>query len=81
MPTTRTELIEGLAGRTDLAPLTQTEIESILSLAAVAAHGTGDRTSAPLVSFLAGLEAAGADDRAESLDAFRRQVAELAPGE
>jgi hypothetical protein len=81
MPSTRSELIEGLASRNDLRPLTPTEIESILALAAVAAHGTSDRTSAPLVSFLAGLGAAAADDRAESLDAFRRQAAELAPAD
>ena len=79
MTKTRAELIDGLAKHTGVPPLTAGESESILALAAVAAHGTGDRTSAPLVSFLAGLAAANADDRAQSLDAFRRLTAELAP--
>src|SRR5438876_7995847 len=79
MAKTRAELIDDLAQRAGLPSLTATETESILALAAVAAHGTGDRTSAPLVSFLAGLAAASADDRAQSLDSFRRLTAELAP--
>lgn len=81
MPKTRAELIEGLAEQSGVPPLTAGEVESILALAAVAAHGTGDRTSAPLVSFLAGLSAAGADDRTQALDTFRRLAAELAPAE
>lgn len=79
MTTTRAELLEGLAERTGVPAPTAAETEAILALAAVAAHGTGDRTSAPLVSFLAGLSAAGAADRAQALDAFRRLAAELAP--
>ena len=51
----------------------------MLALAGVAAHGTGDRTAAPLASFLAGLAAAKADDRAASLDDVRRHVGKLAP--
>ena len=51
----------------------------MLSLAAVAAHGTGDRTSAPLASFLAGIAAANSDDRVAAIDTARRTVAELAP--
>jgi hypothetical protein len=50
----------------------------VLSLAAVAAHGTGDRTSAPLVSFLAGIAAAGTEDRAEVLDRARQQTGAIA---
>ena len=79
MAKTRAELIEGQADRSGVPPLTAGETESILALAAVAAHGTGDRTSAPLVSFLAGLSAASADDRTQALDRFRRLAAELAP--
>jgi hypothetical protein len=79
MAKTRAELIGDLAQRAGVPSLTATETESILALAAVAAHGTGDRTSAPLVSFLAGLAAASADDRAQSLDSFRRLTAELTP--
>ena len=75
----RTDLIDALAEEIGVAPLTPAEIESLLSLAAAAAHGTGDRTTAPLASFLAGLAAAGSQDRAASLDETRRRVAELAP--
>jgi len=74
----RADLIDGLAEYAGVPPLTPTEIESVLALAAVAAHGTGDRTTAPLASFLAGLAAAKADDRAASLDDIRRHAAELA---
>ena len=81
MPKTRAELIDELASRTDVPPLTANEVESILSLAAVAAHGTGDRTSAPLVSFLAGLAASQSDKRSEVLDSVRRLAAEIAPAE
>ena len=75
----RSELIDALAEYVGVAPLTPAEIESVLSLAAVAAHGTGDRTTAPLASFLAGLAAARSQDRVVSLDDARRRVAELAP--
>jgi hypothetical protein len=75
----RTALIEALAEDIGVAPLTAAEIESVLSLAAVAAHGTGDRTTAPLASFLAGLAAAGSQDRTASINQTRRRVAELAP--
>jgi len=75
----RANLIDGLAEHVGVPPLTPTEIESVLALAAVAAHGTGDRTTAPLASFLAGLAAAKSGDRAGSLDEVRRHAAELAP--
>lgn len=75
----RGDLIDGLAKHVGVPPLTPREIESVLSLAGVAAHGTGDRTTAPLASFLAGLAAAKADDRSASLDDIRRHAAELAP--
>ena len=79
MSEARSELIDALAEGIGVAPLTAAEIESILSLAAVAAHGTGDRTTAPLASFLAGLAAAGSADRVASLDDARRRIAALAP--
>jgi Domain of unknown function (DUF6457) len=72
----RDEVINALAERIGTAPLTAAEVESILSLAAVAAHGTGDRTTAPLASFLAGVAAARTDDRVATLDELRRQIAE-----
>lgn len=75
----RTDLIDGLAKHVGVPPLTPVEIESVLALAAVAAHGTGDRTSAPLASFLAGVAAAGLGDRIAALDDARRTVAQLAP--
>ena len=75
----RTDLIDGLAKHVGVPPLTSDEIESLLALAGAAAHGTGDRTSAPLVSFLAGVAAGSAGDRIAVLDDARRTVAELAP--
>jgi hypothetical protein len=74
MAVTRGELIERLANQLGQQPLTQAEIESVLALAAAAAHGTGDRTSAPLVSFLAGVAAAGTEDRTDFLDRVRQQA-------
>ena len=80
MAATRAELIDGIAEHIGTPPLTEGEIEACLALAAVAAHGTGDRTTAPLASFLAGVAAAGSDDRLATLDHIRRTAAELAPG-
>jgi Domain of unknown function (DUF6457) len=77
MAATRSELIEALADRFGTSPLTQDEIEACLALAAVAAHGTGDRTSAPLASFLAGIAASRAENRAATLEEVRRYTAEL----
>jgi hypothetical protein len=48
----------------------------VLARAAVAAPGRGDRTTAPLASFLAGVAAAGSDDRVKLLDELRRYVTE-----
>jgi len=76
----RAEVIDALAARAGAPPLTAAETESVLALAAVAAHGTGDRTTAPLASFLAGIAAANADDRVALLDELRRHVAELTAG-
>lgn len=72
----RAEVIEALAKRVGTPPLTEAEIESVLALAAVAAHGSGDRTTAPLASFLAGVAAAGTEDRVALLDELRRHLAE-----
>jgi len=79
MADARTELIDGLAKHIGVPSLSASEIESVLALAAVAAHGTGDRTSAPLASFLAGIAAATSGDRVAALDEARRTAAELAP--
>jgi hypothetical protein len=79
MAAARADLIDALASHVGTSPLTSAEIEACLALAAVAAHGTGDRTTAPLASFLAGVAAAGSEDRAATLDEIRRRTAELAP--
>lgn len=79
MTAARGELVDALAARIGTAPLTAGEIESVLTLAGVVAHGTGDRTTAPLASFLAGIAAANAPDRVAKLDEIRRYAAELAP--
>jgi len=74
---TRDELVETLARHVGTSPLDAAEVDSVLALAAAVAHGTGDRTSAPLASFLAGIAAAAAPDRAASLDEIRRYAAEF----
>jgi len=79
MTAARGELVDALAERIGTSPLTAGEIESVLTLAGVVAHGTGDRTTAPLASFLAGIAAANAPDRVATLDEIRRYAAELAP--
>jgi Domain of unknown function (DUF6457) len=73
----RTEIIDALAEHAATRPLTEAEIESVLALAAVAAHTSGDRTTAPLASFVAGIAAAAVEDRTAMLDDLRRHVAEL----
>jgi hypothetical protein len=79
MADARADLIDALAKQIGVPPLTPPEVEAVLLLAAAAAHGTGDRTSAPLVSFLAGITAAASTDRETTLEDIRRRVAELAP--
>lgn len=73
----RTDLTAAIAEHVGAPPLSSDEIEAILSLAAVAAHRTGDRTSAPLTSYLAGIAAASASDRTASLDDLRRIAADV----
>ena len=75
----RAELIGALAGELGVEPLSRDEIESLLSLAGAAAHGTGDRTSAPLVTFLAGMAAATADDRGAVIERLHARTGEIAP--
>lgn len=79
MAPTRAELLDALAEQIGTTPLTEKEIESCLALAAAAAHGTGDRTSAPLASFLAGIAAAQSGSRQAALEDIRCRTAELAP--
>lgn len=75
----RIDLIDALAEHVGTAPLTDDEIEGCLALAGAAAHGTGNRTAAPLATFLAGIAAARSGDRMATLDDVRRRAAELAP--
>lgn len=75
----RGNLIDTLAEQIGTPPLTQAEVDALLELAAQAAHGTGDRTSAPLASFLAGIAAAGSDDRVAAIVRLRDQTARIAP--
>jgi len=72
----RSELLEALAGEVGVAPLSDAEVDALLDLASIAAHGTGDRTSAPLTTFLAGIAAAGGD-RLGSVARLRERTAEL----
>jgi hypothetical protein len=73
----RAEVIQALADRVGTRQLADAEIESVLALAAVAAHGSGDRTTAPLASFLAGIAASRADERVTVVEDLRRYVADL----
>jgi len=75
----RAKLIDRLAAHIGTAPLTSQEIETLLELAGAAAHGTGDRTSAPLASFLAGIAAAKTDDRARAVSEILKHIAAIAP--
>ncbi len=79
MADARGDLIDQLAAQIGTRTLTPSEIESVLKLASVAAHGTGDRTAAPLASFLAGIAAADAQDRISSLNEICEQAAKIAP--
>jgi hypothetical protein len=81
MADAQTELLEALAKHVGTPPLTQAEIDAILDLAGAAAHGTGDRTSAPLTTFLAGIAAAGAADRAATLDDMHDRTTALTGGQ
>jgi Domain of unknown function (DUF6457) len=75
----RGNLIDRLAEQIGAPPLTQEEVDAVLELAAQAAHGTGDRTSAPLASFLAGIAAAGSNDRVAVIVRLRDHAATIAP--
>jgi len=51
----RTRIAAGVAEEVAVYELTQEDVEGLLELARVAAHESGDRTNAPLVSYLVGL--------------------------
>lgn len=73
----RNEFLEQMAAHTGAPALTAAEIESVLALASVAAHGTGDRTAAPLATFLAGIAAAGQAERLEGIDRLRKYAGDV----
>lgn len=78
MADARSKLIEAVALELGVPPLDESEVDAVLTLAGAAAHGTGDRTAAPLTCFLAGL-AAGSAGRAETLARVRAHVVEVTP--
>lgn len=75
MAETRAELVEAVARELGVPPLHEEEIDAVLDLAGAAAHGTGDRTAAPLCCFLAGLVAG--TERGEALERVRAFVGEV----
>ena len=74
MAAERAELIAALAKQVGVETLKDSEINAILDLAATAAHGTGDRTSAPLTTFLAGIAAAGGGDRLAAINSLHEHA-------
>jgi hypothetical protein len=63
------EWIEGFCGALGVEPPGETEVEAILDLAAVAAHGS-ERTAAPIACWLAGRSG-------RSLEELRRLADEI----
>jgi hypothetical protein len=72
MADARTNLVDVLAQQIGVPSLSPGETEAVLALAAIAAHGTGDRTAAPLVSLLARRGVAQSQDRFGVLEEVRR---------
>jgi Domain of unknown function (DUF6457) len=72
------ELVAELANTLGLPVLSSAEIDAVLDLASAAAHGTGDRTSTPLVSFIAGLAAQGDPNRLALIEHVRQQITQIA---
>lgn len=67
-----TKAAEGLGIEEALTPA---EVETLLELARVAAHESGERTNAPLLCYLAGLAAARGGKTVDELaDAVRRST-------
>jgi hypothetical protein len=66
---------DALAGAADIPPerleLTDEDARTLLDLARIAAHDSGERTNAPLLCYLVGLARGGAD-LDELADAVRR---------
>jgi hypothetical protein len=68
---------EQVAAALGVSAMSAVEVETVLALAGDVAHGTGQRSWAPLTAFLAGLYAAGHGDGAEALQAVRDLVGDL----
>jgi len=58
-------------------PMTAGQVDAVLALAGDVAHGTGQRSWAPLTAFLAGLYAARCEDAAEAIQTVRDLVGGL----
>ncbi len=52
--------------------LSDDEVATLLDMARIAAHESGERTNAPLLCYLLGLSAAGAKSLEQLADAVRR---------
>jgi Domain of unknown function (DUF6457) len=66
------DALAGAAGvRPELLELTDEDARTLLDLARIAAHDSGERTNAPLLCYLVGLARSGAD-LDELADAVRR---------
>lgn len=81
MAVSRDDLLNQVAAQVPTPPLTSAEIDTLLDVARVAAHGTGDRTSAPLATFLLGIAAAQSPDRSTALTELLARVEQIAPVE
>jgi hypothetical protein len=66
-----------VAAELDVPPMSAGDIETVLGLAGDVAHGTGQRSWAPLTAFLAGLYAAQYEDGERALQAVRDVVGGL----
>ncbi len=69
---------EALAREAGIEPerleLDEREVETLLELARVAAHESGERTNAPLLCYLVGLVRAGGAELDRLADAVRRST-------
>jgi hypothetical protein len=71
-----TEAVDALAREAgvprEALELDEEAVATVLDVARIAAHDSGERTNAPLLCYLLGLAAAGSRDLDELADAVRR---------
>jgi len=65
---------ERVAAALEVPPMSGEQLEAVLKLAGDVAHGTAQRSFAPLTTFLAGLYAARCEDGTEALEVVRDLV-------